>query len=128
MKFQIGDTFTYTYNVTEEKIQQFGEVSEDFNPVHFDEEYAEKTIFKGRIAHGMLSAGFISSSLVKAFGDGIIYLSQNMRFLRPVRIDDAVMVSLIVIDITDNHIVINTTCRVDNVTVIDGVAKCTIAK
>lgn len=128
MKLKIGDKFQHTYEVTEEKIQQFGEVSEDFNPVHFDEEYAKKTVFKGRIAHGMLSAGFISSSLVKAFGDGVIYLSQNVKFLKPVRIGETVEVILIVTSIINDRITVNTICRVNNSTVIDGAAKCMIAK
>ena len=128
MTLKIGDKFKYTYEMTEEKVRQFGEVSEDFNPVHFDDEYADKTIFEGRIAHGMISGGFISSSLVKAFGNGVIYLNQNMKFLKPVRIGDTVEVVLIVTKIINDRITVNTICRVDNSTVIDGSAKCMITE
>ena len=87
--------FEKRFTVTEEKLKAFGEASEDMNPLHFDEEFAQTTVFKGRIAHGMLSAGFISATITEAFGSGTIYVSQQLRFLSPVRIGDDCTVILI---------------------------------
>ena len=82
---------SYTHTVREEDIQKYGEVSGDFNPVHFDEEYAKTTIFRGRIAHGMLSAGYISTVLgTKLPGAGAIFVNATLRFKAPVRIGDTV--------------------------------------
>ncbi|TFG11175.1 hypothetical protein EU537_13125, partial [Candidatus Thorarchaeota archaeon] len=58
---QIGDSAEVSHTMTEEDILAFGELSGDFNPLHFDEEWAGKTMFKGRIAHGLLTAAFIST-------------------------------------------------------------------
>ena len=78
--------------ITEERIQKFAEASDDFNPVHMDEAFASKTAYRGRIAHGLLSASF-GSALVGAIlpGAGAIYLAQTLAFHRPVRIDDVVV-------------------------------------
>ncbi|HQX85834.1 MAG TPA: MaoC family dehydratase [Aestuariivirga sp.] len=77
--------------ITDRDIELFAEVSTDRNPVHLDDSYAQDTIFEGRIAHGMLTASFISTVLgTRLPGPGCIYLSQNLRFLAPVRIGDTV--------------------------------------
>ena len=78
--------------ITEERIQKFAEASDDFNPVHMDEAFAAKTAYRGRIAHGLLSASF-GSALVGTIlpGAGAIYLSQTLAFHRPVRIGDVVV-------------------------------------
>jgi 3-hydroxybutyryl-CoA dehydratase len=82
---------SYSRTVTEEDIQKFGEVSGDFNPVHFDDAYAKKTIFRGRIAHGLLTAGYISTVLgTKLPGAGAIFMGASIRFKAPVRIGDMV--------------------------------------
>jgi 3-hydroxybutyryl-CoA dehydratase len=82
-----GMSESYSRTVTEEDIQKFGEVSGDFNPVHFDEDYAKKTIFRGRIAHGLLTAGYISTVLgTKLPGAGAIFMGASIRFTGPVRI------------------------------------------
>src|SRR5258707_15625516 len=81
-----------TKTVTERDVELFGEVSGDKNPVHFDEDYAKGTIFKGRIAHGMLSASFISTVLgMQIPGPGTIFMSATTRFKAPVRIGDTVV-------------------------------------
>lgn len=86
-----GMTDSYSRTITEDDIQNFGDVSGDFNAVHFDEDYAKTTMFKGRIAHGMLSAAYISTAIgTKLPGPGSIYVSQTMRFKAPVRIGDTV--------------------------------------
>ncbi|CAN5498055.1 MaoC family dehydratase [soil metagenome] len=78
--------------ITEERIQKFAEASDDFNPVHMDEAFAAKTAYRGRIAHGLLSASF-GSALVGTIlpGAGSIYLAQTLAFHRPVRIGDVVV-------------------------------------
>jgi acyl dehydratase len=78
--------------ITEERIQKFAEASDDFNPVHMDEAFASKTAYRGRIAHGLLSASF-GSALVGTIlpGAGAIYLAQTLAFHRPVRIGDVVV-------------------------------------
>ena len=77
--------------MSEDDIKSFADVSGDYNPVHMDEEYASGTFFRSRIAHGMLTASFISTVLgTRLPGPGCIYLSQNLRFLAPVRIGDTV--------------------------------------
>jgi acyl dehydratase len=77
--------------VTEERIQRFAEASDDFNPVHMDEAFASKTAYRGRIAHGLLSASFGSAVVGTILpGAGAIYLGQTLAFHRPVRIGDVV--------------------------------------
>ncbi|MHA1331537.1 MAG: MaoC family dehydratase [Candidatus Hodarchaeales archaeon] len=109
----MGQTAEYNRTITEEDIVKFAEVSGDHNPVHMDEDYAKKTIFKGRIAHGMLSASFISTVLAsKLPGPGTIYLKQELQFTRPVRIGDTITTKVEVLskDSDKNHIELRTYC------------------
>ena len=85
----IGYKTTHTKTITEADIKAFAEISGDFNPVHMNEEYAKKTLFQGRIAHGALSQGLLSATMAK-FPGLVIFLSQSMRFLKPVRIGDTI--------------------------------------
>src|SRR6516162_9624971 len=88
---EVGMTATYAKTVTDADVVLFAGVSGDSNPVHIDNEFAQRTMFKGRIAHGMLTASFISTALgTKLPGPGCIYISQNLRFRAPVRIGDTV--------------------------------------
>lgn len=90
---QIGQGVVREFPVTEQMGQQFAQLSGDFNPIHFDEDYAGKTMFEGKIAHGMLVGGFISGVLGNDFpGEGTIYLKQDLKFLRPVRYGDTIQV------------------------------------
>jgi acyl dehydratase len=83
--------------ITEERIQQFAEASDDFNPVHMDEAFASKTAYRGRIAHGLLSASFGSAVVGTILpGAGAIYLSQTLSFHKPVRIGDVVQARITV--------------------------------
>jgi 3-hydroxybutyryl-CoA dehydratase len=92
---QVGQRAVEEFAVDEETIEQFGRASHDRNPVHFDEEYARATPFRGRIAHGMLTGAFISSVLGNTLpGNGTIYLSQTLKFRAPVRIGDVVRVEV----------------------------------
>ena len=106
-------------------IEAFAAVSGDINPVHLDEAYAASTPFGGRIAHGMLAAAYISAVLgTKLPGPGAIYLSQTMRFRRPVRIGDAVTARVTVkaLDEAKAHVTFETVCLVGAKAVVDGEA------
>jgi 3-hydroxybutyryl-CoA dehydratase len=101
-------------------------VTGDTNPIHLNETYAEGTIFKTRIAHGMLLAGYISALLGNRFpGPGTIYLKQELQFLAPVPIGDTVTIRVEVkeLDVPKNRITLRTSCMNQNgVTVLDGLA------
>ena len=98
-QLSVGDSFEYTTTVTEDMVVKFAEATGDSNPVHLDEEFAKQTFFKTRIAHGMLSAGLISSVLGTRFpGVGTIYISQTLDFKRPVFLGDEITVRLTVLD------------------------------
>ena len=90
-ELRVGMSATYAKTITEADIVLFAAVSGDNNAIHTNEEFAAATIFKGRIAHGMLSASVISAALAnKLPGPGAIYMSQNLRFRAPVRAGDTV--------------------------------------
>ena len=91
----IGDKDSFTKTITEYDIVQFARVTGDFNPVHLDPEYAKTTPFKERIAHGILSGSIISTVLgMRLPGPNTIYLSQNFKFLVPVKIGDTIKAML----------------------------------
>lgn len=90
-QIKIGDEAFQTKIITERDIELFGEVTNDYNPVHFDSEYASKTIFKKRISHGMLIGSLFSRVFgMDLPGEGSIYISQTLRFRRPVYIGDEI--------------------------------------
>lgn len=118
----IGDTSTVTKEITEDVIADFADVSEDYNPVHTEPEYAEETMFGGRIAHGMISGALISAALADLDGD-IIYLSQDLQFEDPVYPGDTVEATVEVEDIDDDdRLHVNTTATVEDNTVVSGKA------
>ena len=91
MELNIGDSFTVTREVSDELVRAFAELSGDRNPIHLDEDFAAKTRFGRRIAHGMLSGAFISAVLGNEFRERkIVYLSQTMRFTAPTYIGDVI--------------------------------------
>jgi len=92
----IGYTRSVTVKVTDKMVRQFADLSGDHNPIHLDDAYAAQTKFKKRIAHGMISGALISRALVECIGTGGIYLSQNMKFVNPVFIDDEITITLTV--------------------------------
>jgi len=99
-QMRVGQTHEHKFLVTEEVIELFARATGDFNPLHLDEEYARKTIFKARVAHGMLSVGVISGVLGTQFpGPGTIYLSQTVRFLKPVFLGDEITVRVKVLEL-----------------------------
>ena len=125
-EINIGDVAEFSKTVTETDIILYAGITGDFNPVHIDKEYAEKTMFKSRIAHGMLSAGFISTLLgMHLPGPGTIYMKQELNFLAPVRIGDTLTARAEVKEIVESkkRVVIRTTCTNQNGTlVLDGEA------
>lgn len=97
---EIGMTRHLTKQVTDRDIALFAEVSTDRNPVHLDDDYAQDTIFEGRIAHGMLTAGLISAVIGEQLpGHGTVYLGQSLKFLAPVRPGDTVRAEVTVTEI-----------------------------
>jgi 3-hydroxybutyryl-CoA dehydratase len=121
----VGLSASMSKTVTVQDIELFAQVSTDTNPVHLDDEFAKTTLFKGRIAHGMLSAGFISAMLGNQLpGPGTIYLAQNLRFKAPVRPGDTVVTTATVKEliVEKKRAVIETVCRVGDTVVIDGEA------
>ena len=121
----VGQTAEMSRVVGAADIEAFAEVSGDNNPVHLDEAYAKTTTFGERIAHGMLSGAYISAVLgMKLPGPGVIYLSQSMRFRRPVKIGDLVVARVTVtgLNAARGHVTLETTCEVSGKTVVDGEA------
>ena len=119
----VGQSAETTKVVTANDVEAFAAVSGDTNPVHLDEDYAQTTTFQTRIAHGMLSAAYISAVIgTKLPGPGSIYLSQSMRFRRPVKLGDAVMtrVTIQALDEARGHATLATVCQVNGKTVVDG--------
>lgn len=106
MNIKINDNYSIRQMILDDDIKKFAEVSGDRNPIHLNEEYAKKTIFKKRIAHGMLGASYISRVLGNDFpGRGTIYMSQTLQFLKPVYIGDILTISITVTDIDqEKHI------------------------
>lgn len=120
-----GMSAVYTRTVAEADLERFADVSGDVNPVHLDQEYAETTMFEGRIAHGMLTASFISAALgSKLPGPGCIYLSQTLKFKAPVRPGDTVEARVVVksVDTERGRITVETVCAVGGKPVIEGEA------
>lgn len=119
----LGMSATFAKTITEADIVLFAAVSGDNNAVHINEEFAQSTAFKGRIAHGMLSASVISAAIAGRLpGPGTIYLGQNLRFKAPVRPGDTVHASVTVTEmIADKRRVkLETTCTVGGKVVIEG--------
>jgi 3-hydroxybutyryl-CoA dehydratase len=103
-------------------VERFAAASGDTNPLHLDGEWAEETRFEGRIAHGTLVAGTISAALARLPG-GVIYLSQDLEFRAPVRIDDRVTADVEVVeDLGEGRFRLRTTVESEGATVIDGEA------
>ena len=121
----LGQSAEIAHTVTDADIRAFAAVSGDNNPVHLDEVYAAATPFKTRIAHGMLSAGYISALLgTRLPGPGAIYISQTMNFKRPVRIGDEVITRATVaaIDNERARVTLTTVCEVAGKPVVEGEA------
>ena len=120
-----GMSASFTKTVSESDVQKFGEVSGDMNPVHFDEEYARATMFKGRIAHGVLSASYISTVLgMQMPGPGTIFMNVSCRFRAPVRIGETVTATCTIREVNQERrrVIFDCICKVGEKTVVDGEA------
>ena len=101
-KLEIGAKDSYVRVVEDKDVRMFAEVSGDHNPVHLDEEFAKKSMFGRRIAHGMISAGYISTVLgEKIPGQGTIYLGQTLSFKKPVFLGDTITTTAEVTEIVN---------------------------
>ncbi|RMH39871.1 MAG: MaoC family dehydratase [Alphaproteobacteria bacterium] len=122
---EIGMTRHLLKEVTDRDIELFAEVSTDRNPVHLDDAYAQDTIFEGRIAHGMLTAGLISAVIGEQLpGHGTVYLGQTLKFLAPVRPGDVVRAEVEVtsIDHGRRRVGLDCRCSVGDTVVLKGEA------
>ena len=112
-------------------VKAFAGVSGDRNPVHMDDEYAENSRFKKRIAHGMMSASYFSALFgTKIPGEGCVYVAQSLQFKRPVYLGDTVVATATVtkVDLERRRVFFRTTCKVKNKIVIDGEAELYVPK
>ncbi len=130
-ELSVGMAASYTKTITEADIVLFAGISGDTNPVHLNEEFAETTPFKGRIAHGILTASLISAVLgTRLPGPGAIYLSQNLRFKAPVMAGDTVMATCTISDINQEkrRVTLDCDCQVKGKSVLQGEAVVMVAR
>ena len=116
---------TFSKTITESDVVLFAGISGDNNAVHMNDEYAATTPFRGRIAHGFLTASVISAAVATRLpGPGTIYLAQQMKFRAPVRPGDTVhaTVTVLSVDTVKARVVLSTVCRVKDTVVVDGEA------
>ncbi|KLO22181.1 enoyl-CoA hydratase [Marinitoga sp. 1197] len=96
-EIKLNQTYEVKRKITAKMVETFAEITGDKNPVHLDEEFASKTVFKKRIAHGILSVGLISAVLGMEFpGPGTIYMKQDTKFLKPIYLDEEITIKIIV--------------------------------
>ena len=122
---EVGMSRSVSKTIGDREIEMFAELSTDHNPVHLDEDYARETIFSGRIAHGMLTAGLISAVIGEQLpGHGTIYLKQDLKFLAPVRPGDRVVAEVTVddIDYSKRRVTLDCVCSVGDTAVLKGQA------
>ena len=127
-ELRVGFKTTHSRTITETDISLFASISGDFNPVHMCQDYAEKTVFGGRIAHGVISLGLLSAAMAKLPGLPI-FLSHSAKFLKPVRIGDTITASTEVMEINRDMgmVTLKNTCTNQNgEVVVAGEAKCRI--
>jgi 3-hydroxybutyryl-CoA dehydratase len=124
-ELEVGQSATYARTISEADIVLFAGVSGDDNPVHLNEIYAAESMFKGRIAHGMLTASYISTVIgTRLPGPGSIYLGQNLKFRAPVRAGDTVTATVTIkeIDPAKRRLTLTTVCTVGDTAVVEGEA------
>ena len=131
-EIEIGQSASYTKTITESDVSLFASISGDANPVHLDEEYAKGSIFKTRVAHGMLTASLISTVLgTQLPGPGSIYAKQDLKFLAPVYFNDTVTATCAAKEKIEARNMIIFDCKVtnqDGVTVLVGDATIVVGK
>ena len=124
-ELRVGMAAEKLIHVSEDRIRLFAEASDDFNPVHLDEAFAAKTAYRGRIAHGLLSASFGSAVVGTILpGAGSIYISQTLAFHLPVRIDDTVVIRITVLSVDQESARVELNCEgfVEGKLIMDGIA------
>lgn len=127
----VGMSASFAKTITDADILMFAGVSGDTNPVHLNEQFGAATMFKGRIAHGMLSASLISTVFgTKLPGPGAIYVSQNLVFKAPVRIGDTVVARCTIREIVaeKRRVVFDCVCSVDGKPVVEGDATLMVSR
>lgn len=114
-KFYVGQKASFSKTITEEDINQYATLSGDFNPVHLDHEYAKKSRFGQRIAHGLLTSSLLSGLLGNHLpGHGVIYLEQTLRFTQPVFIGDTITAQAEVIRFNPTNRIIHLKTECEN--------------
>lgn len=107
MDYKVGDTATFSKTITDDEIRRFADLVGDHNSVHLNDEFARKTRFGRRIAHGMLSASLISTCIgTQLPGNGAIYLSQTFKFVAPVYPGDTVTARVTIMKIRDDKAIV----------------------
>jgi len=121
-ELQVGQKASFGKTITETDVYQFAGISGDINPAHINEVYAEKTVFKARIAHGLISAGLVSGVLGNVMpGPGTIWLSQNLTFLAPVKFGDTITATVEIVEKLGKKVKFKATCVNQNgTTVLEG--------
>lgn len=126
-EMKIGDSASFSKTITDFDVKMFAGITGDFNPVHIDKEFAKNTMFKDRIAHGMLAASLFSTVLgTQLPGEGAIYVGQELKFTKPVYLDDTITATATVteLDVEKNRVVLETIATNQNGDiVIKGFAK-----
>lgn len=128
---KIGMEVSYSQTITDSDIKTFAGLSGDHNPVHISDEYAKNTRWERRIAHGLISVSFFSGLMgTKLPGIGCVWVSQTLKFLKPVYIGDTVTAKLIVedIDLERRRVFLKSICIVKNEIVIDGQSEAYLPK
>ena len=125
-EIEVGMNISYAQTITDADIKAFAGISGDRNPVHLNEEYAESSRYKKRIAHGLMTASYFSALFgTKIPGEGCVYVSQSLQFKRPIYIGDTVTATVEVtsVDLAKKRVFFKTTCKVKNKVVTDGEAE-----
>lgn len=130
-EIEIGMEVSYSQTLTDFDVKAFAGISGDRNPIHMDEEYAENSRYKKRIAHGMISASYFSALFgTKIPGQGCVYVAQSLQFKRPVYLGDTITATVIVskINLVKRRVFFRTICKVKKKIVIDGEAELYVPK
>jgi 3-hydroxybutyryl-CoA dehydratase len=123
-KIQVGMSTNYSQTIKDIDIKKFTAVSNDYNPVHLDDDYVLKSRFKKRITHGLISGSFFSALFgTKIPVPGCVYVEQTFNFKKPAYLGDTVIATVTSIDKIKRRVFFETTCKVKNKTVIDGYAE-----
>lgn len=125
-EIEIGMSVSYSQTITDADVKAFSGISGDRNPVHIDEQYAEKSRYKKRIAHGLMTASYFSALFgTKIPGEGCVYVAQSLQFKRPVYLGDTVTATVEVtsVNLVKKRVFFRTTCKVKNKVVTDGEAE-----